>query len=83
MINDNEFETKENKIYTKNKIEPQHIQPRSQPRWILLILIFMKKRLKGFLKVNCVNCAPHVDMHANIVKDEVIWDRKYGTIIIR
>ena len=34
MINDNEFETKENKIYTKNKIEPQHIQPRSQPRWI-------------------------------------------------
>ena len=22
-------------------------------------------------------------MHANIVKDEVIWDRKYGTIIIR
>ena len=32
MINDNEFETKENEIYTKNKIEPQHIQPRSQPR---------------------------------------------------
>ena len=22
-------------------------------------------------------------MHANIVKDEVIWDRKYGTITIR
>ena len=43
MIHDNEFETKENEIYTKNKIEPQHIQPRFQPRWILLILIFKKK----------------------------------------
>ena len=32
MMNDNEFETKENEIYTKDKIEPQHIQPRSQPR---------------------------------------------------
>ena len=26
VINDNEFETKENKIWTKDKIEPQHIQ---------------------------------------------------------
>ena len=32
MMNDNEFEAKENEIYTKDKIEPQHIQPRSQPR---------------------------------------------------
>ena len=32
MMNDNEFEAKENKIYSKDKIEPQHIQPRSQPR---------------------------------------------------
>ena len=32
MMNDNEFETKENEIYTKDKIEPQHIQPRSLPR---------------------------------------------------
>ena len=32
MMNDNEFETKENEIYTKDNIEPQHIQPRSQPR---------------------------------------------------
>ena len=31
-MDDNEFETTENEIYTKNKIEPQHIQPRSQPR---------------------------------------------------
>ena len=46
-------------------------------------LFLGKKKLKGFLKVNFVNCAPHVDMHVNIVKDEVIWDRKYGTIIIR
>ena len=34
MMNDNEFETKENEIYTKDKIEPQHIQRRFQPRWI-------------------------------------------------
>ena len=26
IINDNEFETKENKIWTLDKIEPQHIQ---------------------------------------------------------
>ena len=32
MMNDNEFETKDNEIYTKDKIEPQHIQPRSQFR---------------------------------------------------
>ena len=32
MMNDNEFEAKENEIYTKDKIEPQHIQPRSLPR---------------------------------------------------
>ena len=25
MMDDNEFETKENEIYTKNTIEPQHI----------------------------------------------------------
>ena len=32
MMKDNEFETKENEIYTKDKIEPQHMQPRSQRR---------------------------------------------------
>ena len=32
MMNDNEFETKENEIYTKDKIELRHIQPRSQLR---------------------------------------------------
>ena len=31
-MDDNEFETAENEIYTKDTIEPQHIQPRSQPR---------------------------------------------------
>ena len=30
MINDNEFEEKENEIYTKDKIEPQHIQKRTK-----------------------------------------------------
>ena len=34
MMDDNEFETTENEIYTKDTIEPQHIQPRSQLRWI-------------------------------------------------
>ena len=32
MMNDNEFETKENEIYTKDKVELRHIQPRSQLR---------------------------------------------------
>ena len=32
MMNDNEFEAKENEIYNKDKIEPQHIQPCSLPR---------------------------------------------------
>ena len=32
MMNDNEFETKKNEIYTKDKIELRHIQPRSQLR---------------------------------------------------
>ena len=31
-MDDNEFETTENEIYTKDTIEPQHIQPRSQLR---------------------------------------------------
>ena len=29
VIDDNEFETKENKIWTKDKIEPQHILVKS------------------------------------------------------
>ena len=32
MMNDNEFETKENEIYTKDNIELRYIQPRSQLR---------------------------------------------------
>jgi len=46
MMNDNEFEAKENEIYPKDKIliEPQHIKPRSQPRWDKLIPFFKKKK---------------------------------------
>ena len=31
---DNEFETKENKIWTKDKIEPQHIY-QQQGNWVV------------------------------------------------
>ena len=34
LMYDNEFKTKENKIWTKDKIEPQHINP-PKPRNIL------------------------------------------------
>ena len=37
---DNEFETKENKISTKHKMEPQHIHPLTQTSLINAVCVY-------------------------------------------
>ena len=54
-MHDNEFETKETKIWTKDKIEPQHVQVETYTNMFITDLHFVEKVRRTISKIIQLN----------------------------